>query len=112
MIEGLSCPSSVRKYDLDGQGAHLTINRKMYREPAGSFLFGLCALVQDALDRRADRLVGTMDAANPAAGAAHAFDEFYVRSLNAAIAGVDKFGVFYPTNPLVAREWRDVIPEN
>lgn len=51
-----------------------------------------------------------MDAAGPAAGAAHALDELGADAADAAVAGFEMLGGFGPTNPFVARERRNVVP--
>lgn len=61
--------------------------------------------------RGAQLLVCAMHAAWPAAWSAHAFGELRGGSFEAARASLEEFGVFYPTNPLIAREWRDVVPD-
>jgi hypothetical protein len=52
-----------------------------------------------------------MNAANPAAGAAFAFQEFFARPLDAAIARFDLFGVFYPTYKFIAGKRGNVSPQ-
>jgi hypothetical protein len=62
------------------------------------------------LDGGADRFVGAVDTADPAAGTAHAFKKFLASSFDPAVASVDKFGVFNPADPLVAGEGRKTVP--
>ena len=58
------------------------------------------------------RLAGafTVGAARPARGAAFAGGEIFLGTGNATPSGVGFLGVFYPADPLVARQWGDVLP--
>lgn len=62
--------------------------------------------------RRFLRLAGafTVGAARPATGAAFAGGEIFLGTGNATPSGVGFLGVFYPADPLVARQWGDVFP--
>jgi hypothetical protein len=51
-----------------------------------------------------------MDAADPTAWTTDTFGKLGMSSVDAAISRVDKFGVFYPANPLIPSEWSDVVP--
>ena len=66
---------------------------------------------QHPLDRRADRFIGAMYAAQPATRAALALKQFFTRSLDAPLPGFNLFGVNYPADELVARKWRNILPE-
>lgn len=52
-----------------------------------------------------------MDTAQPAAWPAITFQQFFACSLDAARASFDLFGVFDPTDKLVARKRRNIFPE-
>lgn len=52
-----------------------------------------------------------MDAAEPAAWAAVAFEEFLARAPDTAVPCLDELGVLHPADKLVPRERRDVFPE-
>ena len=52
----------------------------------------------------------TVRAARPATGAAFAGGEIFLGTGNATPSGVGFLGVFYPADPLVARQWGDVLP--
>lgn len=62
--------------------------------------------------RRFLRLAGALavGAAGPAAGAAFAGGEVFPGAGNASGSRVGFFGVFYPADPFVARQWGDVFP--
>lgn len=51
-----------------------------------------------------------MRTAGPAAGAAVALGKFGTTYLNTLDAGLCQFARRHPTNPLIASQWRDVIP--
>lgn len=54
--------------------------------------------------------VGTMDTANPAAGAAFAFQQLFGCSFDAASPCLDLLGVFYPADKFIASQRRDIFP--
>lgn len=62
------------------------------------------------LDGRAHRLVFAMDAPHPAARAAHPFLQLGHHSLHVLLPGLGFFDRDSPADPLVTREWRDVLP--
>lgn len=55
-------------------------------------------------------LFGTMQAAGPAARAAHAAFQFRNTDLDATLPRLGFLGIHDPANPFVARQWRDILP--
>lgn len=80
------------------------------RRPSNKLL-GLRLFAECPLHRGADWLIGTMNAADPAAGATLAFEQLFAGSFNAPVTGFNLLGVFNPTNKLVSGQRRNVFPE-
>jgi hypothetical protein len=53
-----------------------------------------------------------MNAPNPATRPALAFKQFLNSSFNTALSGFNLFGIFHPTDKLIAREQRNIFPSS